>query len=334
MPKSTVKAISQAFKGLSPLAKLKAEIDLLTRCSGETVYRLRYDTMQYDYISPSVQQLLGYSSEELLRLNMRTLILETRIVGEGMRAVQSYAGLEENRKRGEVRKWQADYLMKTRDGKHIWVSDISHPWFDDNGAIIGSTGTLRDISERIAAEQKIREELLRLVGSDTLTGLANRQTFWGRLEEETRRVRRTHGDLGLMLIDVDQFHKVTDAYGQEMGSAVLVGITKLILGSLREIDVAARLGGEEFGVILPETTAEGAAKVAARIRDAVARHTFFAGSHNNPVGCTVSIGVAGTRFSQNTDAAYLYKLADMRLYIAKHGGESQVSADEMVGNLH
>jgi len=334
MSKRTVKALSDAFRGLSPIAKLKAEIELLTRCSNETVYRLRYDTMQYDYISPSVIQLLGYSSEELLSLNMRSLILETRIVGEGMRPVQSYAGLEENRKRGEVKKWQADYLMKTKGGKQIWVSDISYPWFDESGAIIGSLGSLRDISERIGAEQKIREELLRLIGSDTLTGLANRQSFWGRLEDETRRIRRTHGDLGLLLIDVDQFHKVNDAYGQDMGDAVLAGIAKLIVGASREIDVAARLGGEEFGVILPETTSEGAAKAATRIRDSIARHTFFAGSHNKPVGCTVSIGVAGTRFGQNTDAAYLYKQADMRLYIAKHSGESQVSADEMAGNLH
>ena len=334
MPKRAAKAIPAVSRKLSQVAKLKAEIDLLTRCSGETVYRLRYDTMRYDYISPSVQQLLGYTAEELLRINMRSLIEETRIVNDGMRAVQSYIGLEETRKRGEVRKWQADYLMKTKDGRQIWVSDVSLPWFDERGAIIGSVGSLRDITERILAEQKIREELLHLIDSDTLTGLANRQTFWARLEEETRRIRRTHGDLGLLLIDVDHFHKVTDAYGQEMGDAVLAGISKLIIGALRDIDVAARLGGQEFGVILPETASEGAAKVAARIRDAVARHTFFAGSHNKPVGCTVSMGVVGTHFGQNTDAAYLYKLADTRLFIAKHSGESQISADEMVGNVH
>ena len=298
------------------------------------MYRLRYDTMAYDYISPSVVQLLGYTSVELLRMNMRSLIQETRIVSDGMRAVQSYAGLEENRKRGEVQKWQADYLMKTKGGKTIWVSDISYPWFDERGAIIGSIGSLRDISERIAAEQKIREELLRVTGSDHLTGLANRQMFWGRLEEETRRIRRTHGDLGLLLIDIDKFHSVQDAYGQEMSDAVLVGIAKLIIGSLRDIDVAARINSHEFSVILPETATEGAAKVAARIHDSIARHTFFAGSHNKPVGCTVSIGIAATRFGQNIDAAHLYKLADTRLYIAKHSGENQISADEITKNMH
>jgi len=334
MAKRTVKALSDAFKDLSQVARLKAEIELLTRCSGDTVYRLRYDTMQYDYISPSVQQLLGFTAQELLNINMRSLILETRIVGDGLRAVESYAGLEENRKRGEVKKWHADYQMKTKDGRHIWVSDISYPWFDEDGAIIGSAGSLRDITERINAEQKIREELLLLSSNDSLTGLANREMFWGRLEDETRRIRRTHNDLTLLLIDMDQFHKVNEAYGNEMGDAVLTGIAKLLRGCLRDIDLAARISGEEFGVILPETHGEGAVKVAERIRDTIARHTFFAGSHSNPVGCTVSIGVASTRFGQNINATDLYKIADMRLYIAKHTGESQISADELVGNLH
>ncbi len=334
MPKTVSKSTAHTFDRLSPTARLRAEIQLLTQCSGDTVYRLRYDTMQYDYISPSVVHLLGYTVSELMHINMRKLILETRLISDSIQVVDSYSGLEENRKRGEVSKWQADYLMKTKDDRHIWVSDISHPWFDENGAIIGSMGSLRDITERIHAEQKIREELLRFISADTLTGLANRQMFWSRLENETKRVKRTNGDLSLLLVDIDQFHKVNDAYGNDVGDAVLVGIADLIHGALREIDLAGRLSGEEFGIILPETSSEGAVKVAQRIRDAVARHTFFAGSHNKPVGCTVSIGVAGSRFGKTSDATDLYKLADMRLYIAKHTGGSHISMDEMAGNLH
>ncbi len=151
MPKRAIKAISSAFKGLSEVGRLRAEIELLTSCSRDVVYRLRYDTMQYVYISPSVTKLLGYSVDELMKINMRSLILETRIVTDGMKPVESYKNLEENRKKGAVQKWQADYLMKTKDGREIWVSDISYPWFDKKGAIIGSNGSLRDITDRMAA---------------------------------------------------------------------------------------------------------------------------------------------------------------------------------------
>ncbi len=334
MSKRTVKALSKAFKGLSPVAKLKAEIELLTRCSSDTVYRLRYDTMQYDYISQAVTQLLGYSVEELTRINLRSLIVETRMVNEGMRPVESYTSLEENRKRGEVRKWQADYLMKTKDGRQIWVADISYPWFDENGAIIGSSGTLRDITDRMNAEQKMRDELLHINTCDNLTGLANRQVFWSRLEDETKRIRRTHADLALLLVDVNQFQKIKDSYGQDMAESVLSGIAKLVYTCLRDIDLAARINGEEFAIILPETNLEGAVVVAERIRDTVARHTFFAGSHNKPVGCTVSIGAASTKFGQNANATNLYKAADMQLYIAKHAGESHIVSGTLAGNLH
>jgi PAS domain S-box-containing protein len=109
--------------------------------------------MKYDYVSPAVKRLLGYSAAELKRMGLRKLILETRIIGGGIKKVRSYKPLEENRKRGEVVKWQADYLVKTKDGRKIWVSDISHPWFDKKGAIIGSIGSLRDITDRVEAER-------------------------------------------------------------------------------------------------------------------------------------------------------------------------------------
>ncbi|MEI7670009.1 MAG: PAS domain S-box protein [Pseudomonadota bacterium] len=159
MPKKVISALSKAFKDLSAIGKLKAEVELFAQCSRDAIYRLRYDNMQYDYISPSVFNLLGYTSEELMQIHMRSLIIETRILGDEINIVDSYIGLEENRKNREVGKWQADYLMKTKDGRKIWVSDISYPWFDKKGAIIGSNGSLRDISERVLLEEKIRAQI-------------------------------------------------------------------------------------------------------------------------------------------------------------------------------
>lgn len=314
-----------AFDALKTINELKSEVALLTSYSTDVIYRLRYDSMKYDYISPSVTKLLGYSIEEMQRINIRALIVETKIVNEGMKTVDSFDRLEYTRKKGEVSKWQADYLMKTKDGKRIWVSDISYPWFDDSGAIIGSVGSLRDISDRIEAENKVKEELKRIANTDPLTGIANRRVFFEKAEEELKRIKRGRGEFSMLLLDIDHFKKINDSYGHDVGDFILIEVTKVIKDCLREIDVPARLGGEEFGIFLPETNAQGAFHVAERVRGAIAKHTFMADARQNrPIGCTVSIGITTTRFDEDVDSTKMYKMADTRLYIAKNSGRNQV----------
>lgn len=315
---------------IATINALKSEIDLLTSYSTDTIYRLRYDGMRYDYISPSVIRLLGYTPEELKQINLRSLILETRIVNEGMRNVESYHTLEENRKRGDVQKWQADYRIRTKDGREIWISDISYPWYGRNGAIIGSVGSLRDISDRVAAEQEINTRLMEMASTDYLTGAANRRTFFERLDKELKRLQRREGDIAILLLDIDHFKRINDTYGHDTGDRVLQEVTGLIGHCLRDTDLLARLGGEEFAAVLPDTSVEGAFWVAERIRDSIARHDFNPGNQPQPIHCTVSIGVADTASGGNLNAASLYSMADTRLYIAKNTGRNQVSLDEIV----
>ena len=318
----------------STLVELKAELALLNSYSTDTVYRLRYDTMEYDYISPSVERLLGYTQAEIQELNMRSLILETRIVSNALRPVTSFDQLEETRKHGSVNKWQADYLMSTKDGRRIWVSDISYPWFekseDGTGDIIGSIGSLRDITERVEAEAAAKDEIARMANTDMLTGLSSRHYFFTRLDDELKRIKRSHEDLSILLIDLDYFKNINNNYGQQLGDKVLQGVAEIIASCLRETDTGARSGGGEFGIILPETPASGAYWVAERIRSSVAKETFALGEENHLFGCTVSIGIASAFHDMNLDANSLYKIADQRLYIAKQTGRNQVSMDELV----
>jgi len=238
--------------------------------------------------------------------------------------------LEQQRKSGDVSKWQADYLMRTKDGRKIWVSDISYPWFDENGTIIGSVGSLRDITERVQAEEDAKAQIARMSTTDLLTGMASRSVFFTRLEEELKRIKRSREDLSVMLIDMDHFKNINNTYGQRAGDKVLSSVSKIIMSCLRETDIGARIGGEEFGVVLPETPAGGAVWVAERIRSSVAKESFVLPDGAQILGCTVSIGVASARFDQNMDAGELFKIADKRLYIAKHTGRNQVSMDEIV----
>ncbi len=319
----------EALEKKRELEKLKSELELLSGSTTDVMYRLRYETMRYDYISPSVIKLLGFSEEELKAINLRSLILETRMVADNMRKVDDFVGLEANRKRGEVLKWQADYLMKTKDGRAIWVSDVSYPWFDDSGAIIGSIGTLRDITDRVAAEERIKQQAMRLRHEDEVTGLPSRMAFFERLEEEVRRLKRTHSDVSVMLIGVDHFDEIINKHGIETGHRALREVTATVLASLRETDMASRITSDEFGAILPETKAEGAYWVAERIRERVMKHQFRA-ADDTLLGVTVSIGVAGAHFDDHGSTQELFKSAESRLYIAKCTGRNQVSVDELL----
>ena len=314
---------------LTELEELRNEVALLTEYSTDAIYRLRYDAMQYDYISPSITRLLGYEPEELKLIGIRALILETRMVNNAMKPLSSFDPLEDARKRGEFSKWQADYLMRHKNGKKIWVSDISYPWFDGHGTIIGSVGSLRDITDRVQAESEAKEEIARMATTDQLTGLSSRAHFFMRLDDEMRRIRRNKEDLSVLLIDMDYFKSINNNYGQDVGDEVLRGVARIIRSCLRETDVSARIGGEEFGVILPETPSSGAFWVAERIRAKVASETFALGEENHLFGCTVSIGISSAHFDTEMDAATLYKMADQRLFIAKNTGRNQVSVDEL-----
>lgn len=328
-----LKKSREVLRYMAKINDLKDEINLLTAYSSDTIYRLRYDTMRYDYISPSVQRLLGYSQEEMKEMNFRSLIIDTKIVTDGLRSVDSYEKLEDSRRSGDVAKWQADYLIQTKDGRELWISDISYPWFDKKGNLIGSLGCLRDISDRVEAEVYARQELVRLANTDQLTGLANRRVFFEKLEDEIRRGKRAQREFSMLLIDVDHFKRINDTYGHDIGDTVLREIGQIINSCLRDTDVIARLGGEEFGVFLPDTPLSGAYYVAERIRSAVAKQRFFAGEGKGLFTSTVSIGVADSSAEEQVSANRLYKVADTRLYIAKNTGRNQVSIDEIV-QLH
>ncbi len=322
----------QAHVPQTEIERLKAEVELLTSTSSDVVYRLRYETMRYDYISPSITKLLGFSAEELQHINLRSLIMETRIVTDAMRVVDSYLALEEERKTGQVLKWQADYLMKTKDGRKIWVADVSYPWFDDTGAIIGSIGTLRDISDRIFAEDAAKLNMVKARLEDELTGLALRPVFFDRLDEELRRLKRNRSDVSMLLIALDSPDVGGAPAPAEQMPDVLKEITRLIRASLRETDLAARIAEEEFAVILPDTPVEGAFWVGDRIRESVNRYPFRT-AEGKLLGITVSVGVAGAQFDDNHECEALFKIAQSRLFIARSTGKNQVSLDELV-NVH
>jgi diguanylate cyclase (GGDEF)-like protein len=156
---------------------------------------------------------------------------------------------------------------------------------------------------------------------DGLTGLANRRQAEDALESELSRAQRFGGPLAFVLADLDDFKRVNDRFGHPTGDIVLREFADVLRDSVRDIDVAARWGGEEFALLLPGTDAAGAAHVAERVRRTFAETTILS-TEGAPIRITASFGVAAYPLAASEEA--LVAAADGALYEAKRGGKDMV----------
>jgi len=170
------------------------------------------------------------------------------------------------------------------------------------------------------ANVRAHEETSRQSLTDPLTGAGNFRHLTATMAKEVERANRFNRPLSLLMLDLDHFKQVNDTQGHAFGDAVLREFARRLGGCLREVDVVARYGGEEFVVVLPETAAEGASAVAARIVEAVRKEPFRAGGSSRTV--TVSVGVSSFPDHGRTSSE-LMRAADGALYAAKHAGRDR-----------
>ncbi len=191
-------------------------------------------------------------------------------------------------------------------------------------AIVALAALLRrELRRRDSAEAK----LAALAATDGLTGLANRRYFDETLHREWRRSARSGARLALLMIDIDKFKSFNDRYGHWRGDEALQALAREIQTSIRRPgDLAARYGGDEFAVVLPETDITGARVVAERIRRAM---LDGAAAHPGTLP-TVSVGVSCMISMPGTSPAILVKVADAALYRAKANGSNRVEAAEPI----
>jgi diguanylate cyclase (GGDEF)-like protein len=261
----------------------------------EKVLASRPDVVLTDWVMPKMDGVtlcrLIKGNEELK--NTYVIILSTR--GE---TVSKVAGLD----------FGADeYLVKPVDPNELQ-------------ARVRSGLRLRRALTELAAKNELLE---RLALTDPLTGLANRRAFDESLKAEIARCFRNCKPLSLLYLDIDHFKLVNDQHGHGVGDEILSSFADLLRRHARRIDVAARIGGEEFAVLLPHTGKTHAILVAERIRKAVEGSPM---GRTRLIPVTVSIGVAQFHGTAEDEGATFVQESDEALYQAKQGGRNRVSA--------
>ena len=210
--------------------------------------------------------------------------------------------------------WHLDEMWHVRaDGTRYWCQRLLAARAGSNGDLIGYTVVLRDIARPAYDTGDLR----RLLTQDHLTGAVNRARFQ-HLFERAQQAWAQHGaPLSLIMLDIDYFKRVNDSHGHLAGDLVLTAFAETITRAIRPKDVFARLGGEEFAVLLIGTTLPEAAELAERLRLAVAAMRVT--TPQGELSITVSLGCATARVGED-----LLRVADAALYVAKHTGRNRV----------
>lgn len=192
-----------------------------------------------------------------------------------------------------------------------------------NGELVEFVGIARDVTDRLDLIERLSQQAYH----DELTGLANRRFLSQQAHLELDRAKRYQYPLSLFMLDIDLFKNVNDTYGHLAGDSVLKQLSQLMKDALREYDMIARIGGEEFAVLLPETNLAEAIVIAERLRQAVMGCKFSI-QQSHPLKMTVSIGIASTS-DLGHDFEILLHEADKRLYQAKIAGRNRVVSAEI-----
>lgn len=167
---------------------------------------------------------------------------------------------------------------------------------------------------------------------DDLTGLYNSRYFWERIDGELHRARRRGDSLGLLLMDLDHFKNVNDEWGHQFGDHVLEFTGDCIIEHSRRSDIAARVGGEEFAIVVPEADEPEAVRVGERIRQALESHAFEPDT-DETLHVTLSVGVAVAEPDSQSTAEQLYREADRALYRAKEEGRNTLESSSAIQSL-
>lgn len=299
------------FRDISSFKAAQDHIRVLTTAldSAQAAIVLTDTNGQILWGNRALEQLTGYPLAEISGKNPGQLF------HSGKQDEHFYRHLWDTIKRGEV--WEGELINKRRDGRYYHEHLTIAPVLTPKGEVDKFVGIKRDITQ----EKQNQERMRYLAITDPLTKLANRRYFIERAEKEFARFKRKDTPGCLLMLDIDHFKKVNDTYGHGVGDDVLVAFTQVLQQALRETDLAGRLGGEEFAILLPQESLPGAETLAERVRRRV--EALVIDAEQQQIKITVSIGVAQFQ-SEDNNIEQVIAHADKALYTAKRQGRNRV----------
>jgi diguanylate cyclase (GGDEF)-like protein/PAS domain S-box-containing protein len=279
----------------------------LIRNASDCVLIARADT-NVAFESPAVERVLGYAPGDRVGKPAFPHVHQedTAMVVHLFAAVTSMPDAQTT----------AQFRVRHANGSWRYLEAVSKNLLDDP-AVRGIVVNYRDITDARTLEEQLRHQAFH----DALTGLPNRALFMDRLEHARSRGRGFLPQLAVVFVDLDDFKAVNDSLGHGAGDRLLVEVSDRIRGALRDGDTAARMGGDEFAVLLEDTPAEAATDVAERILEQVRRPFFIAGQGVR-VHATAGVAV----FSETRETAEeLLRNADVAMYLAKAQGKDRLA---------
>lgn len=262
---------------------------------------------EISYWNNAAVEIFGYSREEAMGRNLHQLLAPVRYREGQAEVFDRFRQTGEGALIGKVSEIKALH----KDGTEFPIElSLSAVRIKDKWSAIAIA---RDITERKRSE----EMLLQLAITDSLTGIFNRRHFNTSLETEIRRAQRYHTPLALILFDIDHFKRINDVFGHPAGDQVLKHLADLVRGKIREHDIFARWGGEEFAILTPGNGVDGARQLAEKLRKEMEKYPF-------PEVGTVTSSFGVTALLADDKAEDLLKRVDEALYQAKKKGRSRV----------
>lgn len=251
-------------------------------------------------VSSAFEKVSGYRKEDLIghKINLiKHMDMPNEVYTDLWKTIE------------EGKEWHGELKNRDKNGKAYWLEETIIPIKDEKGDLISYISVGIDITAK--------KELEYISTIDQLTNISNRRKLDQSLHTEIKKAKRYQRALTLLMIDIDHFKKVNDTYGHPIGDYALTTVAQILSKNIRTSDLIGRYGGEEFMIICPETSKNGAAGIGEKLRQAISDYNFDTLGH-----LTISIGVAELE-TDDTIEELIHK-SDNALYMAKERGRDQV----------